>query len=1110
MLRSGTYSVCFTDLRESTGLRVRLGDGAFDDLRRRHDDLLAEAIVAVGGEVVKLMGDGVLAVFAGAVDALDSAVAMQQGIDRLNRSLSTPLGLSIGLSSGDVAVERGDIHGTPVVEAARLCAVARAGQILASDVVRVLAGSRSSHRVEPFGDLTLKGLPEPLRTVDVVWTPLADDDASCRRRWCAPEVAALWRSDFVGRGAEYEQLVSLWKTASGDTTTCALVAGEAGIGKSRLAIELARTANDEGATVLFGGCDDAAGVAFQPWSRALGAYSAGIEVETLASELGPLGAELTRIVPALPARLPNIGVPLLADPESDRLRLFEAVTEFLGAIGREAPILVVLDDLHWADAPSLLLLRHVLRSSVTKRLMVVATYRDTELARTHPLSPMLSDLRRTDAASVRRVSLTGLGADDVSEFVRYASAHELDTQGEQLARAVHAETNGNPFFVAEMLRHLVASGAVVHDGDRWSLTADIESVGLPEGIRELIGRRLSALSDRTNEVLSVAAVAGPRFDVSVIAAAMKADVDEVLDACDEATRARLLTEGTTPGAYTFSHALVRQTLEAELTAARRTRWHRAIGLALEGTANVHVGELARHFGACATLGEAERALRYLRAAAREAERTLAFEEAVALYASAVEVAELIGEPAGLMCDLVTARGAVMRQSGDAAHREVLLGAVVLAAGDGHRLAAIAAALNPGNVMGTFAGVDHEVIAVADAALGALGSEDSVDRARMLALIGVELALAHDIDANERGRAAFREAIDMARRLGDRRCLGDVLAGFYAGLHGPDTYDELPLIGEELYRLADELGDEHLRLAGNVALMFSCFEHGDLDLGLQICAQHAALAERVRSAFERWRASFVGDAVAILDRLELTNATETLEATAAMAVRSGLPDSLVQGIAISHRMQANHLTDPRHAFDHLDTMEAFAASLPALRLAWATAARLAAITGDIPRAQRDLEHNVAEDFEDYPRNFHWVSYLAVNAEVAALVGHVRACASARRLLQPLSGRYMWSGAGASPPVDLFLGMVTSALGDHTEALEYFDRAIAQCVRANQRRWLIETEVGYARALLANPAASAADRERALAMTAAAAERAHLAGAHGLAALARVGDAVIDPA
>ena len=565
--------MCFTDLRGSTDLRVRLGDVDFDELRRRHDAVLAAAVEASGGHLVKLMGDGVLAVFSGAVDALDAAVAMQQAIEHLNRSLATPLDLAVGVSAGDVAIEGDDVHGTPVVEAARLCAVARGGQILGADVVRVLAGSRGAHRFEPLGDLSLKGLPDPVRTFDVSWSPLPGATAAPPEGvWCAPEIASLARVGFVGRVAEHEQLRSMWKTAAAGATTCALVAGEPGIGKTRLAAQVAAAAHGEGATVVFGGCDDGAGVAFQPWARALGAWCAAVDGDVLAERVGPLGGELARIVPSLASRVAGLAPPLLSDPESDRLRLFEAVAELLGAIGRVTPVVLVLDDLHWADAPSLLLLRHVLRSTVATRLLVLATYRDTDLDRTHPLAALLTDLRRSDSAQVERVALGGLGVDDVNAFVRFASASELDSVGERLARAVFEETNGNPFFVGEMIRHLVASGTVVHDGERWTLARDLDDVGLPEGVREVIGRRLSTMSTRTNEVLAVAAVVGPRFDAAIVASAMKADLDEVLDACDEATQTRLLTEGAVAGSYAFAHALVRQTLDAELTVARRTRW----------------------------------------------------------------------------------------------------------------------------------------------------------------------------------------------------------------------------------------------------------------------------------------------------------------------------------------------------------------------------------------------------------------------------------------------------------------------------------------------------------------------------------------------------------
>lgn len=555
---------------------MRVGDSVFDGLRERHDAVLLDAVVASGGTLVKSLGDGILAVFPGATDALDAAVAMQQGIAVMNRSSEHPLDLAVGIAAGDVGVADGDVHGTPVVEASRLCGVAGRGEILVADIVRLLAGSRGIHGFDPRGDLSLKGLPDPVRACAVVW---AVPVASPTRGWCATEVRALAGSGFVGRADPREYLAGALERVISGRSACVLVAGEPGIGKTRLACEVAVEAHIRGATVLFGACDQDAGVAYQPWSRALAGFVAAVEPDTLHACIGSLGPELMRLVPTIATRIPDVAPPLTSDPESDRLRLFEAVARVLGGIGADAPVVVILDDLHWADMPSLLLLRHVMRSSAAGGVLVVGTYRDTDLDRTHPLAGVLADLRRSDL--IERVALSGLDKDEVEAFLRMAAGSPFDADSEALSDAVFAETEGNPFFVGEMLNHLVSSGAVEHDGEQWRLSCDLKDLGLPEGVREMVGRRLSELSRPANEVLAVAAVAGPRFDAALVAAAMDVPMDEVLDGLDEAVQARMVLESGEPGRFSFAHALVRQTLEAELTTGRRARWHRSIGMALE-------------------------------------------------------------------------------------------------------------------------------------------------------------------------------------------------------------------------------------------------------------------------------------------------------------------------------------------------------------------------------------------------------------------------------------------------------------------------------------------------------------------------------------------------
>ena len=214
--------VLFTDLVGSTELRGRLGEEAAEELRRRHDRLLTEAVEGHGGRVVKGLGDGIMATFAGASDAVVAAMAIQQSVDRLNRSGKAPVPLSVrvGLSAGDVTLEDDDVHGTPVIEASRLCGAAVGGEILASEIVRWLGGAQGAPSLTPLGSLDLKGLVAPLPAVRVEWEPAPASDIPM------PALLTDVGRIFVGRDRELERLSHLWKEASAGERRVALLAGE--------------------------------------------------------------------------------------------------------------------------------------------------------------------------------------------------------------------------------------------------------------------------------------------------------------------------------------------------------------------------------------------------------------------------------------------------------------------------------------------------------------------------------------------------------------------------------------------------------------------------------------------------------------------------------------------------------------------------------------------------------------------------------------------------------------------------------------------------------------------------------------------------------------------
>ncbi|MGH8973952.1 MAG: ATP-binding protein, partial [Acidimicrobiia bacterium] len=833
----GVVCVLFTDLVGSTELMSRLGDVAFDALRGEHFARMREAAASGGGVEVKNTGDGILATFSSAVEALSAAVVMQQATLNQGKRAGVDLSLRVGLSLGEATFEDGDVFGTPVVEAARLVAAARPGQILATAMVKMVAGSRCPVPTRDLGALELKGLPDPVAVYEAVWEPAAATTVPL------PLLMTGTGRVFVGRSGEVERLSQLWKEAAEGERRVALLGGEPGVGKTRLAAEVAGAAHEAGAVVLAGRCDEDLGVPYQPFVEALRHYVRGIRPADL--RLGRHGGDLARLLPELAEVVPGLPEPLRSDPETERYRLFEAVTAWLVDVSAETPVLLVLDDLQWATKPTLMLARHVTRSSEPLRLLIVGTYRDTELSRTHPLAELLADLRRQ--AGVERIALAGLDQAGVGAYLEAAAGHDLSDTDRQLVQAVWSETEGNPFFVGEVLRHLIESGALAKEDGRWVTTT--EDYGIPEGVREVVGRRLNRLSPEANQVLTLAAVVGPVFDTAVLLAVAGLDEDTVCAALEEAVAARLVVDlvGPVPRSR-FAHALVRATLYDEVPAVRRVGLHRRVAEAIEtvhgGRLDDHLPALAHHWArAAAPAAETERAVDYAVRAGDRAQAQLAHDEAVSYYRQALDLLDQGGgADDARRLELLISLGVAQRRAADPAHRGTLLDAGRLAQerGDAQALARAALANSRGFLSSVVGTVDAERVTALEMALAELSSEDSTLRARLLAHLGVEQVYAGDRNTRV---ALSDQALAMARRLGDASTLADVLLSRFYTILAPSTLGERRSNTAELLLLAEELGDQAMACQANWQRMRTALESGDFSEG------HRCLQAQERLAAE---------------------------------------------------------------------------------------------------------------------------------------------------------------------------------------------------------------------------------------------------------------------
>ena len=634
----GTATVMFTDLVGSTAMRSRVGEDAADVLRGVHDGILIEAIESNDGRIVKHLGDGLMATFGSAASGVAAAVAIQQLIDVANRRSSNErMQVRIGLSVGDVTWEGDDCFGLPVVEAQRLEASADPATIRCAELVMHLARGRGGHEFVPLGTLELKGLAEPLPACEVRWSPIAQPDEPDIEMGLPPVFAHGTGLPFSGRDDVFEQLVDAWKRCATGGFEVVLLAGEPGIGKTRLAQELATRVHGGDGIVLGGRSDEDVSVPFQAFGAALDWFVRQVHADSRLAALGEYPGDLVRLVPELGRLVDGLPEPLDDDPEVERFRLFQAVDSWLTVGGVDRPRLLVLDDLHWADKPTLLLLRHLI-SNPPAGLMVLCTYRDTDVDRTHPLSSMLADFRRMPAVS--RIALDGLGDDGVRDLLIRTGGHDLDETGLAFAERVHRETSGNPFFLGEVLRHLTETGALYERDGRWMSDLSPDDAGIPEGIREVVGRRLTRLGDDVEGVLRSAAVIGYEFDVDLLADVVGRDADDVLDALDTAAAANLVIE-TGVDRHRFAHALVRETLHGELSSSRRARQHRKVAEALEArhAADIDevVTELATHWAEASAGGDPTRAIELAIRAGELAEDRSALENAARWFEQALEL-----------------------------------------------------------------------------------------------------------------------------------------------------------------------------------------------------------------------------------------------------------------------------------------------------------------------------------------------------------------------------------------------------------------------------------------------------------------------------------------
>jgi predicted ATPase len=862
-------------------------------------------------------------------------------------------------------------------------------------------------------------------------------------------VAETSGGTFVGRGRELAELVAGLEDAFAGRGRLFLLSGEPGIGKTRLAEELMEHARARGARVLVGRCWEAGGApAYWPWVQSLRAYVRESDPAALGTELGTGAADLAQVLPELRERFPDLPPPSPVEPESARFRLFDATAEFLHNAAERRPIVLVLDDLHAADAPSLLLLRFLARQVGSMRLLLLGAYRDVDPVPADSLNAMLAEVAREPAA--RRLALDGLSESEVAEYLEL-TASEMSSP--QLVASLHGQTVGNPLFVGEIVRLLSVEGELPEP-------ADVPRLTIPQSVRDVIVRRVSHLSTESNRLLVLASVLGREFAPDVLARLGGVSDDELLEWLDEAIAARVVSDVPgSPGRLRFEHVLIRDTLYDELTSARRVRLHELAVEALEQLHDEHPGlhlpELARHSIAA---GDPDKGLRYSRQAADRALELLAYEEAARLYRLGLEAIDL-REPwdASVRCELLLAMGDALTNAGSTADAKQAF----LAAGDVARAARMPesfalAALGYGGRSGwQRAAGDRRLVPLLEDALKELGETAPPLRARLLGRLAGAL---RDEPSLEPRASISREAVEIARGLGDKDLLAYTLVSHVLATWGPDPGELVP-IAEEVSRLAQETGTSDAVLDAltlHSLIAWLTLAEGD---AATLDDRFNQVAEELGQPADLWQAA-MQDVVWALFRGDFAAAEQLAEEALGRGdARRADADCSYRLAMFVLRREQGRLAEIeeliRDAVDEYPGYRSFRCFIPLLDYE----------LGREQQARRAFDELAEEDFAALPRDSEWLFCLSILAEVAVYLEDRDAAVVLYRLLEPYAEvNVLAAGEVAIGPVERFLGILATTTGRSEEAAGHFQNAIAMTARMDARPWLAHAQHDYARMLL----------------------------------------------
>ncbi|HEV3134076.1 MAG TPA: AAA family ATPase [Acidimicrobiia bacterium] len=785
-------TILFTDTEASTEFLSVRGDEMAVALGHVHEEIVREVVTKHGGRVIASTGDGYLSVFSSCVTGVRAALDIRGRLREYNASHpDATLPVRMGLNAGPVIEEGGDVHGLAVHAAARVTAKARTGQVLVSEAVRAEASSCADWTFVYRGLFWLKGLQEQWRLYEATSGEVADQ---------APPLES--RSPFVDRDNERAVLRQCVDRANEGEGGLVVVTGSAGVGKTRFVEEIGAEAQARGLRFLVGRCHETSrGDPYVPVVEVLEAVQRRLSPEAFRDIIGEHAGEMARLLPNLRRQYPDIPPPAELPGDEERRYLFVTAQEVLARVGAARPVVILVDDLQWADEPSLLLIEYLATKLRELPILIATTYTREEVSASSPLHEMLTKLHRRHL--VQSIVVDELGEADVALLL---TAVGESPPPPALVQTLYEATRGNPFFLEEVVHQLVEQGRLLAGG-RWRELGDID-LEVPESLRLAIESRLEHLQANTRHVLALASLVGRDFGFELLDVLADLSEDELIDAVDEAERARLITsvaEGDEVR-FAFAHELIRHTLLNELSLTRRQRLHGRVADALE---QVHAGSLGEHASAVAyhleragRWADSDRTIRFLVMAGDRALEAAAYSEALRHFARALSL---------LPEDDLTARASVLEQMGTAerslGHLDDALALwreALDAFEELNDASSVARLCLDAAVQVAWWRGGSQAAALVDQGLAALGDSPGVHHAGLLALSG---RIASHAGSYERGEELLEQALKVAREHDDDRVLG--LALYSRAAHKFAYYQHQETIDAGLESV------EHLRRAGDL-------------------------------------------------------------------------------------------------------------------------------------------------------------------------------------------------------------------------------------------------------------------------------------------------------